>query len=256
VARAVGPAIAGLIIAATSSGVAFLLNAVSLSGVIYFLLRWQRRPGPTSMRAGHLFRAMFDGFRYMRTSHTMKCVLVRSAAFSISATAFPALLPLLAHPFGSRGYGLLLGFFGLGAVIGATVLPALRRRMSVDVLVWVSTAIFAFMTFAAGRWQTFTVLSIANLIGGIAWIQILASLNVAAQTMSPGRMRARAISMYLLILQGGFAGGAALWGAIAERVGMQRSLQYAAWGLLIGMLATFWYRLHTIEIQPSTVGMD
>ncbi len=256
VARAVGPAIGGLIIAATNSGVVFLLNACSIFGVIFFLQRWKRHPGPTSMRADHMFRAMFDGFRYMRTSHTMKCVLVRSAVFSVCATALPALLPLLAHPFGSRGYGLLLGFFGVGAVGGATLLPSLRRRMSVDVLVSISTAIFALMTFASGRWPTFLVLSLANLVGGVAWIQILASLNVAAQTMAPGRMRARAISMYLLILQGGFAGGAALWGAVAERASMERSLLYAALGLLVGITATYWFRLHTTEIQPTAVGMD
>jgi predicted MFS family arabinose efflux permease len=186
----------------------------------------------------------------------VKCVLIRSAAFSIAATALPALLPLLAHPYGSLGYGLLLAFFGVGAVIGATLLPALRRRMSVDVLVSISTAIFAVMTFAAGRWQTFTVLAIANLLGGIAWIQVLASLNVSAQTMSPVRMRARAISMYLLILQGGFAAGSALWGAIAERAGMQLSLRYAALGLLAGIATTYWFRLHPVAVQPNTMGMD
>jgi predicted MFS family arabinose efflux permease len=256
VARAVGPAIGGIIIAATSSGVVFLLNACSIFGVIFFLHRWKRHPGPTSMRADHMFRTMFDGFRYMRTSHTVKCVLVRSAVFSLCATALPALLPLLAHPFGSRGYGLLLAIFGLGAVGGATILPTLRHRMSIDVLVSTSTAIFAVMTYASGRWPTFVVLAVSNLIGGIAWIQILASLNVSAQTMTPGAMRARAISMYLLILQGGFAVGSALWGAVAERSTIERSLTYASLGLLVGIAATYWFRLHSAEIQPTAVGMD
>ena len=90
----------------------------------------------------------------------------------------------------------------------------------------------------------------------MAWIQILASLNVSAQTMCPGHMRARAISMYLLVLQGGLAGGAALWGEIAEKVGMERSLLYAAMGLLLGILAAAWFKLRPAEMQPSTVGMD
>ncbi len=257
VARAIGPAIGGVIIAAINTGTVFLLNAASLSGVIYFLLRWKRDPGPTFMHPNHMFRTMFDGFRYMRTSHTVKSVLVRSAAFSIAATALPALLPLLAHPYGSLGYGLLLAFFGVGAVIGATVLPALRRRMSVDALVVISTAIFAAMTFAAGRWPTFLILAVTNLIGGIAWIQVLASLNVSAQTMSPVRMRARAISMYLLVLQGGFAGGAALWGAVAERASMELSLRYAAIVLLAGITTTYWFRLHPLSVhEPNTMGMD
>ena len=71
---------------------------------------------------------MFDGLRHMRGSAEVKSVLVRSAVFSISASALPALLPLLAHPFGSQGYGLLLGFFGLGALLGATLMPFFRRN--------------------------------------------------------------------------------------------------------------------------------
>ncbi len=256
VARSIGPALGGLVIAAAGSGIAFLLNALSFFGVIYFLYQWKRKPGRTSMRLGHMFTAMFEGFRYLRTSSPMKAVLVRSAVFSISASALLALLPLLAHPFGSQGYGLLLGFFGLGALMGATGLAFFRRTLSADALVSLATAVFAFATFAAGRWQNFPALSVTMLIAGIAWIQILASLNVSAQTMSPGYMRARAISMYLLVLQGGLAGGAALWGEIADRVGMPRSLSCAAIGLGVGMLATFWFRLRSVEIHPNALAMD
>jgi predicted MFS family arabinose efflux permease len=256
VARAIGPALGGLVIAAAGSGIAFLLNAVSFFGVIYFLYQWQRQPGRTSLRASHMTEAMFDGLRHMRGSSEVKSVLVRSAVFSISASALPALLPLLAHPFGSQGYGLLLGFFGVGALLGATLMPFFRRRLSTDVLVSVATAVFAFTTYAGGRWHSFPVLSFTMFAAGVAWIQILASLNVSAQTMCPGHMRARAISMYLLVLQGGLAGGAALWGYIAEKMSMQRSLQYAAVGLLVGILAAAWFKLGSSEMQPSTVGMD
>ncbi len=256
VARAIGPALGGLVIAVAGSGIAFLLNALSFFGVIYFLYQWRRKPGRTSMRLGHMFTVMFEGFRHLRTSSPMKAVLVRSAVFSISASALPALLPLLAHPFGSQGYGLLLGFFGLGALLGATALPFFRLRFSADALVSLATALFAFATFAAGRWQTFPVLSAIMLIAGVAWIQILAVLNVSAQTMSPGHMRARAISMYLLVLQGGLAGGAALWGETAERVGMGRCLSYAAIGLGVGMLANFWFRLRSVEIHSEALAMN
>src|SRR5271166_3593348 len=93
VARSIGPALGGLVIAATNSGIAFLLNALSFFGVIYFLYQWKRRAGRISMRADHMFNAMFAGFRHMRRSPAVKAVLVRSAVFSISASALPALLP-------------------------------------------------------------------------------------------------------------------------------------------------------------------
>ncbi len=256
VARAIGPAIGGLVIAAAGSGIAFLLNAVSFFGVIYFLYQWQRRPGRTTIRASHMTHAMWEGIRHMRGSANVKAVLVRSAVFSISASALPAMLPLLAHPFGSQGYGLLLGFFGLGALAGAIWMPFLRRSLSSDALVSIATAVFACTTFAGGKWQGFVPLAVTLFIAGLAWIQILASLNVSAQTMCPAPMRARAISMYLLVLQGGLAGGAALWGEIAEKFGMVRSLSYAAMGLLIGMAAAGWFKLQSSELQPSTVGMD
>lgn len=256
VARAIGPAIGGLIIAAAGSGIAFLLNAVSFFGVIYFLYRWKRKPASEMASTSRMISTMFDGVRHMRGSQSVKAVLVRSAVFSISASALPALLPLLAHPFGSKGYGLLLGFFGVGALAGAAVMPLLRRFASSDALVSLSTAVFAFTTFAAPEWCTFSLLSLTMFVAGVAWIQILASLNVAAQTMCPGHMRARAISMYLLVLQGGLAGGAALWGEIAEVVGTPRSLRYAAVALLVGLPAAAWFRLHTADLQPSTAGMD
>src|SRR5271165_4502478 len=256
VARAIGPALGGLVIAATNSGIAFLLNALSFFGVIYFLYQWRRRPGRISWRADHTFNAMFSGFRHMRRSPSVKTVLVRSAVFSISASALPALLPLLAHPFGSQGYGLLLGFFGVGALLGATLIPFFRRMLSADALVAISTAVFGFCTCAGGRWQNFPALSLTMFVAGVAWIQILASLNVSAQTMCPAHMRARAISMYLLVLQGGMAGGAALWGEIAERFGMARSLSYAALGLVVGIGATLWFRLHPTQLQATAVGMD
>src|SRR5271170_560111 len=71
VARSIGPALGGLVIAATNSGIAFLLNALSFFGVIYFLYQWKRRPGRISMRLGHMLTAMFEGFRYLRSSPPM-----------------------------------------------------------------------------------------------------------------------------------------------------------------------------------------
>jgi MFS family permease len=256
VARAIGPALGGLVIYAAGSGIAFLLNALSFFGVIFFLYRWKRAPGRTSLSLRHTFDVMLDGFRHFHGSREMHCVLVRSAAFSIPASALLALLPLYSHCFGSLGFGMLFGLFGLGALGGAALMPFLRRMISVDALVATSTALFAVATYAAGRWPNFLALSFTLLMAGIAWIQILASLNVSAQTMSPHTMRARAISMYLLVLQGGFAAGAALWGAIAERVGIERSLQYAAVGLLVGIGATIWFRLHPVPVEPNTIGMD
>jgi MFS family permease len=174
--------------------------------------------------------------RHVRTSKPVKAVLVRTAAFSFSASALLALLPVIARPFGSVGYGLLLGAFGLGAFAGAAVLPHVRQRTSIDGLVTAATLVFAAVTFASGSLSQFGLLCLVLLGGGVAWIGILACLNVAAQTMSPPGLRARALSMYLLVLQGGMAAGSAGWGALAANFGVPFAMLCAAIGLAVGLV--------------------
>src|SRR4029077_18680100 len=116
--------------------------------------------------------------------------------------------------------GRLLGCFGLGALLGALALPRLREKLSVDGVVVAAILIFAGMTFAAGRGGAFALLCAGMLVAGAAWIGILACLNVAAQTMCPDYVRARALSFYLLVLQGGMAVGGPVWGGVGQRIGV------------------------------------
>src|SRR5439155_1481279 len=146
VARALGPAVGGLVIAATSSGVAFLLNAASFFGVIVFLYRW-RRPSFEHAGTERMVESLRAGFRYVRSTHLVHCVLIRTGAFSIGASSLLALLPIIARhcQYGATGYGLLLGSFGLGALAGAALLPRLRTQLSVDGVVAVAIVLFAVM---------------------------------------------------------------------------------------------------------------
>jgi MFS family permease len=256
VARAVGPALGGMVIAATSSGVAFLMNAVSFFGVIFFLYRW-KRPSFEHPETGRIIESLRAGFSYVRSAPVVHCVLIRTGAFSLAASSLLALLPIIARrcQYGATGYGLLLGSFGLGALAGAALLPRLRTRLSVDGVVAAAIVLFALMTFAAGRVHAFHWLSLVLFASGTAWIGILACLNVAAQTMSPPWMRARALSMYLLVLQGGMALGSAAWGALATKVGLQTTMLCSAAALIMGLVAVRRYRLTSqeLELAPAVV---
>ena len=254
VARAVGPALGGVVVGAVGSGTTFLLNAASFFGVILFLYRWKRPAQPTGP-ARRVWTAMGEGFAYLRDSALAKSVLLRTGTFSIAAIAMLALLPLIARPFGARGYGVLLGCFGLGALIGAAALPRLRERLSVDGVVVFAILMFAAMTFAAGRAETFPLLCAVMLIAGGAWIGILACLNVAAQTMCPSYLRARALSLYLLVLQGGMALGATLWGALANKIGIPNALAVAAVVLACGVMALRGHRItaNELDLTPAVV---
>jgi MFS family permease len=254
VARAVGPALGGVVVAVAGCGVTFLLNALSFFGVILFLYHW-KRPRSEQVVSGRVVDAIHGGVRYVRRSSTVKSVLIRTGSFSLAASAIWALLPIIARPHGATGYGLLVGSFGCGALAGAAVLPRLRRQISVDGLVAFAIVVFAVATFAAGQVREFPPLCLVLFIGGVAWIGILACLNVAAQTMCPDWVRARALSMYLLVLQGGMAIGSAAWGALATRVGVPTALLCSALALVLGLSSIRRHRLSArdVELAPSVV---
>jgi len=253
-ARAVGPALGGVVVAAVGSGITFLLNAASFFGVILFLYRW-KRPAPSTTAPRRVGSAIADGISYVKQSSLAKSVLLRTGTFSVAAIPMLALLPLIARPFGARGYGTLLGCFGMGALIGAAALPRVRAKLSVDGLVVVAIIVFAAMTFAVGRAETFPLLCAVMLVAGGSWIAILACLNVAAQTMCPSHLRARALSLYLLLLQGGMALGSTVWGAVANRIGIPNTLAAAAVVLLFGVLALRGHRItaRELELSPAVV---
>ena len=254
VARAVGPALGGAVVAAAGSGWSFLLNAASFFGVILFLYRWRRAPHEPLPTRG-VRDAIVEGFRHVRATPQVRSVLIRTGAFSIGATSLLALLPVICQPHGAQGYGFLLTCFGLGALAGAAILPRLRLRYSVDGLVAGATLVFAAMTFAAGQIHIFEWLCLVLFTAGAAWIGILACFNVVAQTMCPSQMRARALSMYLLVLQGGMALGSAVWGALASRQGVPATLMWSALAMVLGLTTIRRHRLTAAELKlaPAVV---
>jgi len=249
VARAVGPALGGLVVAAAGAGWSFLVNAVSFFGVIYFLYRWKRDPEAMPMRG--VGEAIVEGFRHVRGAPEVRSVLIRTGAFSVGAASLLALLPVVCQPHGAQGYGFLLTCFGLGALSGAAVLPRFRVRYSVDGLVAGATVVFALMTFLAGQVHIFEWLCLVLFTAGAAWIGILACFNVVAQTMCPSWMRARAISMYLLVLQGGMAVGSAVWGELASRQGVPAALAWSALAMVLGLASVWRHRLTAAELRMA-----
>jgi MFS family permease len=250
VARAVGPALGGLVVATSGSGWSFLLNAASFFGVIIFLYRWKRPPHEALATHG-VGEAIAESFRYLRGAPKVRSVLIRTGAFSLGATSLLALLPVVCQPHGAQGYGFLLTCFGLGALGGAALLPRLRLRYSLDGLVAGATIVFAMMTFAAGQVHVFEWLCLVLFTAGAAWIGILACFNLVAQTMCPSWMRGRAVSMYLLVLQGGMAIGSAVWGALATRYGVPEALAWSALALVLGLATIRRHRLTGAELMMS-----
>ncbi len=257
IARAIGPALGGLIVAAAGPWAVFLLNGASFIGIMIVVYRWQPAPRKSKLPSEDIVGAMRAGTRYLRHSPDLQTVLTRSGIFVICASALWALLPQQARRhlgLGSFGYGLLLGCIGFGALVGAWLLPKLRERLSTNQLVAAGSVVFGLTTMSLAYVHSFAVLAVTLAGGGIAWIVVLSNLNVSAQTVTPSWVRARVMAVYLLVFMGGLAAGSAIWGFVAARSSVSAALVLAATGLVIGPLAASRFRLvgnKNLSLAPS-----
>lgn len=258
ISRAIGPALAGFVIVALGAAAPFALNAVSFIGVIAALVWWRPAARPTAaLPAEALWEGVVLGLRYARSSRPLKATLLRAAVFFLPASAFWALLPLIARKelAGSATlYGVMLGSVGAGAVLGALIMPAIRRRLGAERLVMGATILIAGVLFAAAAVREATVLTLACLAFGAGWIAVLSTLNVSAQIALPDWVRARGLSVYLTVFFGAMSAGSALWGQVAAAFSIPVSLLAAAGVLLLAIPLTRGAKLHQAEgldLSPS-----
>lgn len=239
-ARSVGPALGGVLLASLGAGANFMLNAATFLAVVAVLMRWQRPVVEAPLPSERFFGALRAGARYVRNSPRFQAVLVRGGTFVLFGSALWSLLPLVARfglGVGPGGYGVLLGSFGCGAVAAAVNLHRLRRRVGFDRLAAMASVVFAATLVVLGSGASFAAACLALVAAGGAWLTVLSGFNVAAQTAVPGWVRGRALSIYLLVFYGAMAVGSTLWGAVAARLGTGSALGVAGGGMLLGLLA-------------------
>jgi MFS family permease len=263
VSRAIGPALAGIIIAAWGLAAPFWLNAVTTLGVIAGLTWW--RPPNTSARklpAERFHGAIRAGLRHARHNPHLRATLIRAAGFFIFASAYWALLPLVARDQvigdevmgGPKLYGTLLGTIGVGAVIGAFALPWLKRRLGADKLVVAGTlgTALALVLYALARVPA--VALAASFIAGVSWIAVLATINVSAQLALPGWVRGRGLSIFGTVMFGGLTLGSALWGHVAGITSLPIAHLIAAAGAALAVPLLWRWKLQTgagVDLTPS-----
>jgi MFS family permease len=257
-ARAIGPALAGVIVSFAGTGAVFVLNALSYLGVIVVLTRWQREVQATDLPAERFFGAMRTGLRFARHAPELQAAVIRGFGFILFASASWALLPLVAKNLvdgGPQAFGLLFASLGAGAVGGAVVLPKLREQLSRDVLVATATVLYAAAMVALAKTNQLLHLCIAMAVSGVAWITVLSSLQVAAQLALPNWVRARGLAVFMMIFMGSMALGSVTWGKVAEHYSIPTSLTLAAIGLLAGAVLTWRWRIGGIEKVDVTPSM-
>ena len=257
IARAVGPALGGFVVAAAGSWAVFLLNSLSFIGVMFVLYRWRREPVESISPTERVLGAMRAGVRYVRHDPELLAVLLRTGVFVSCASALWAMLPLVARQqlgLGAFSYGVLLGGLGAGAILGAFVLPAARSKVSINALIISGTILFAGVTAILATVHIFPLLCVVMIFGGVAWMALMSSFNIIVQAIVPAWVRARVLAIYLLAFFGGMALGSAFWGAVATRIGISRALMCASAALIAGLVTAYFFPLRIVEgldLEPS-----
>ncbi|MBW8747944.1 MAG: MFS transporter [Acidobacteria bacterium] len=260
-ARALGPALGGLMVAAfvkasTGAGWVFALTSASFAAVIWVLWRWKRKPlFKSALPAERMAGSVRSGLRYLRFAPELQASLIRAFLFTFFVSAVWALLAAIAArelKQGAMGYGLLNGALGAGAVVGAVMLPRIRARFDADAILRVTSVVYIAILLALA-WVPIPAVAIAVLlVGGFCWTSTMSTLNTSVQLVSPAWVQARALGAYLTVFQGGLALGSAVWGYVAEHSSVPVAMTASAIGLAVTL--PFALRFHILQGKLPDLG--
>jgi MFS family permease len=270
--RVIGPTIGGFIVAAIAPWAVFFLNSASFVGMIIVLSRLPRKPNVQQQQNQHqhqqqsslppenIIRAIRVQMRYVRYSQAVHVLIVRAGLFTICSSALLSLLPLLAKRelgLDSTGFGLLLGSFGMGAIVcGILILPRLRAKASVESLITGSIALLAIVIFTMGYARDFGILCMVMGIGGAAYITIISNFYTIGIKSAPKWIGARVLAIYLLVLNGGSVVGSVMWGTVANVFSIPITLLVASLALAATIIAKKRYSSTSLDELDFTPASD
>jgi MFS family permease len=260
IARSIGPAIGGVLVAAAGAMAAFALNAVLYFPLIIALLLWKRIAEPSRLPPEKLRRAIVSGVRYIANSPSIKIVLTRAMLLGIVSSAIMALMPLVVRDLlhgGPQLYGGMLGAFGLGAILGALNLTRLRARLSAEAAISTCAASMgaAFAVVALSRWPVLTMAAL--LVAGAAWTLTWTLFTIGVQLSAPRWVSGRALAAYQAASSGGIAVGSWGWGHLTNFAGVETALLVAGGLMLASPLIGLWLRMPRIGARgEETVVLD
>ncbi len=252
--RAVGPAIAGFLILLGGSSLAFSMYAISILAVISALFVWKRERRFTGLPREHFVSAMRAGMRFVRNTPAVQAAMVRTAAYSIPASATWALLPLFVRrdlELGPGMYGVILGMMGIGGVTSGMLLPMVRGRLSRGATVVVCSLLSCTGMAIVGVSSHWVPASFGMLLFGLGWTAAFATIQASAQLVCPPWVRARALSIYQLAQNGALTIGSFGWGWLGGNIGIPRTfLTASAVGLILMIIARY-FSIEAIVRAPA-----
>jgi MFS family permease len=217
IARSIGPALGGVLISIWGTSFAFLINAISYIGLIGVLLWWRPKPRAIDRRA--ILPEVGIGIRYCASSSPLRRILLRGLSLGFSLAAYQALLPTIVSDqlHGNEfQFGLMLGMFGIGSIITAPFIGAIRRKLQMEGTLALGSLMFVFVLSLLAEVHVIWYALPAAFVGGMGWVLILTSINTAVQMRSPDAILGRCLSIYQAVTFGGMALGSWAWGALAD----------------------------------------
>lgn len=258
-ARSVGPAVGGAIIAIWSVSASFFLNALSVVGLMVVLMTWRSKPVQHAIAPERLDRAMISGIRYVAMAAPIRAIMLRTFLFGLCSSALQSLLPLVARDLVKGGpltYGALLGAFGVGAMVGGLTSVKFRTRFGTQHLVIGACAAFGLASIVVGLspWRSLSM--VALVVAGGCWTLTLSTFNITVQTSAPRWVAGRAIASYQMCTFGGLALGSVISGQIARSSGTAEALVFAGLAMLVALMAAQRYAAmrpqEALDLNPHT----
>jgi len=230
-----------VLISVWGTSLAFLINALSYIGLIGVLLWW--KPAPRAIERRAILPAVAIGIRYCASSPPLRRILMRGLALGFSLAAYQALLPTIVSDqlHGNEfHFGLMLGLFGIGSILTAPFIGAIRRKLEMEGVLALGSAMFVFVLSLLAQVQVIWYALPAAFVGGMAWVLILTSINTAVQMRSPDAILGRCLSIYQAVTFGGMALGSWAWGAIADWHDLPAALHAASAFLVVSFVILRW----------------
>ncbi|MGY4430881.1 MFS family permease [Bradyrhizobium sp. F1.13.1] len=251
-ARSVGPALGGIVVAAAGIVAAFAINALLYLPLMFSLFLWKRAPEPSRVPPESLHRAIVSGVRYIMNAPSIKIVLIRAMAMGLFGGAIIALMPLVARDLlhgGAETYGIILSAFGLGAVIGALSVTEVRKRMTGEAAIRACALSMggALVAVAISREPLLT--AVALVLAGAVWMMAWVLFSIGVQLSAPRWVTGRALAAYQAASSGGIAVGSWAWGHVTDIAGVNVALLLAAVLLAVSPLLGFWLPMPRVSAR-------
>lgn len=258
IARSVGPAIGGIVVATAGAVAAFALSALLYLPLMAALFRWKRITERSRLPPEKLSRAVITGVRYITNSPSIKVVLVRTMVMGVAGGAVIALMPLVARDLlhgDAQTYGIILSAFGLGAVIGALSLAEMRNRMSGEAAIRTCALSMGGAIVAVALSRDPFLTALALVFAGAVWMMAWALFNIGVQLSAPRWVAGRSLAAYQAAGSGGIAVGSWAWGYLADVSGVQTALLISAGLLLASPILGVWLRMPRISAREQLAEM-